>query len=887
MDDQFIREQALDPSQSFIVQAPAGSGKTALLMQRFLALLGTVAIPEECLAITFTRKAAFEMRDRIMAALTRAEDPIPPEEPHALKTWMLAKKVMNRSDALDWDLLENANRLKIQTIDAFCASLARGMPILSRLGSSPEVIEEAEPLYLAAAKALLESLDTEDAWSEAVRHLIFHLDNQLSLAQRLLADLLSHRDQWLPYIGRTMRPEEWRAILESGLQSAIEEALQTVQSVVPKIPLSLELKELASFAASQALYSNPESSIAGIRADEESTVEYWLGLADLLLTEEGAWRKTVTQKQGFPAPSGADNKTDKETYQYQKNRMLDVLKELDVYPEFKAALYSLKNCPSAQYSDEQWTLVKSLIQLLPILNVHLHLVFQEQGKVDFTEVALAANRALGHTEAPTDLALVLDNKIHHILVDEFQDTSISQFTLLQKLTAGWMPNDGRTLFLVGDPMQSIYRFRQAEVGLFLAVKKQGIHELPIQPLTLTMNFRSDPKLVMCLNAVFKEAFPKKDDIASGAIRFTASFAHKLPKMTSAFSVIEMQEEEAKQEAKHIVELILEARSVDPKGSIAILVRSRSHLQDIIPGLRENGIPYQGVNLEPLSNRSVIQDLRSLTQALLHLGDRIAWLSILRCPWIHLSLNDILILAQNAQSTPIWSALNRYVGLELSASGQAILERCVPILKQAIMNRDRDPLRTWIWDTWIALKGHEWLYNEHSVQDAETFFETLDKLEQQENIKEPGVLEASMQSLYFKSKQHDPDAIQIMTIHKSKGLEFDTVILPGLGRQPKAADSPLLLWEERATREALHYLIFAPIKGVGDQSDPIYSYLKRQKQKAEHFEALRLLYVASTRARQRLYWVGAKPLPNSLLSLVSDAMHNWKEILPENAIGNCI
>lgn len=870
MDDQWVREQALDPARSFIVQAPAGSGKTALLMQRFLALLSTVSVPEECLAITFTRKAAFEMRDRVVAALTRAEDPTPPEEPHALKTWHLAKKVMNRSNALDWDLLCNANRLKIQTIDAFCASLARGMPILSRLGSSPEVIEEAGPLYLAAAKGLLESLDTEDVWSEAVRHLIFHLDNHLPLAQRLLADLLAHRDQWLPYIGRTMFPEEWRAILEVGLQSAISEALQTLKATVPKA-LDVALKASAAFAASQVLYTDPHSSIAAIRVGKESEASYWLGFADLLLTEEGAWRKTVTQKQGFPAPTSAESKNDKLVYQTQKNNMLELLKQLEAYPEFKTSLYAIKSCPPAVYSDEQWILVEALIKLLPILSAHLHIVFQEEGKVDFTEVALAANRALGGEEAPTDLALVLDNKIRHILVDEFQDTSISQFSLLQKLTAEWMPEDGRTIFFVGDPMQSIYRFRQAEVGLFLAVKKQGINQLPIQALTLTVNFRSDPKLITCLNAVFSEAFPKEDDIGSGAIRFNPSFAHKLPEPSSEFSVISIQEEQEKQEAQQIVALIQKAKNTDPKGSIAILVRSRSHLMDILPALRENGIVYQGVNLERLINHPVIQDLMALTQALLHLGDRIAWLSILRCPWIHLSLSDIMILAKNAHSAPIWSALNRYAGLELSMPGQAILAQCVPILKQALMNRERDPLRTWVFDTWIALKGHEWLYDDHSVHDAETFFETLDKLEQQEGIKEPGVLRTSMESLYFKSKISDPDAIQIMTIHKSKGLEFDTVILPGLGRQPKAADSPLLLWEERATREALHYLIFAPIKGVGDHNDPIYTYLKKQKQKATHYEALRLLYVAATRARKHLYWVGAKPLPNSLLALVSDSI----------------
>lgn len=859
--DQAVREEALDPRRSFIVQAPAGSGKTALLMQRFLVLLSLVKAPEECLAITFTRKAAFEMRDRVLMALTRAEDPNPPEEAYAHKTWILAKKVLERSRALDWDLLLNANRLRIQTIDSLCASLTRGMPVLSRLGSTLEVVEEADVLYFSAAKALLGSLEKEHPWSLAVQCLMVHLDNNLPLAQRLLADLLPCRDQWLPYIGCTMSHAEWRAILESGLQTAIKELWHAVMEVLPSAPLMEELRSLALFADRDWA--------------SQQDLAYYLGLADWLLTEDGSWRKTVTQKQGFPAPSMAHNKIDKLRYQTQKTAMFEILTRLETYPEFKTRLFALKNAPPAVYTEEQWAVVGSLIQLLPVLSAHLNIVFQEQGQVDFTEVTMAANRALGDFDAPTDLALVLDNKIHHILVDEFQDTSISQFTLLQKLSAGWVEGDGRTLFLVGDPMQSIYRFRQACVGLFLAVKQQGIHHLKLHPLTLRVNFRSDPQIIDWLNTIFSQAFPTEDDISRGAIRFSLSVAHRVAEVASAKGLTVISEEEKTLETQKIIDSIQQAQRVDPTGSIAILVRSRNHLVEILPALREEGIAYQGIDLERLGNRSIIQDLRALTEALLHLGDRVAWLSILRCPWINLSLADILVLAQAAGSQPIWGALNRYATLKgLSLSAGIVLAQCVPILKDALRNRDRVSLRTWVWDTWIALKGHEWMYDEHSVRDVDAFLDTLDKLEYQETIKEPGVLKAALERLYAKAELIVPHAVQIMTIHKSKGLEFDTVILPGLGRQPKVAESPLLLWEEQASRMAEQYLVFAPIKAVGEKSDRIYAYLKQQKQISEHNESLRLLYVASTRARKRLYWIGHKPLSNSLLSWVWGSVSGW-------------
>ena len=109
----------------------------------------------------------------------------------------------------------------------------------------------------------------------------------------------------------------------------------------------------------------------------------------------------------------------------------------------------------------------AILELLPLAAAHLKVVFAEHGETDFTEVAQAAVRALGTPEEPTDLLLALDTRIKHILVDEFQDTSYSQFELIERLTSGWQPDDGRTLFLVGDPMQSIYRFREAKVALFL------------------------------------------------------------------------------------------------------------------------------------------------------------------------------------------------------------------------------------------------------------------------------------------------------------------------------------------------------------------------------------------------------------------------------------
>ena len=125
------RLTAIDPTDSFIVQAPAGSGKTELLIQRFLALLGQVNRPEEILAITFTRKAAGEMRARLLQALEQAQGSRP-EAAHAAQTWDLASRALAQDRQQGWDLLDNPALLAIQTIDSFDAGLVRRMPWVSR-----------------------------------------------------------------------------------------------------------------------------------------------------------------------------------------------------------------------------------------------------------------------------------------------------------------------------------------------------------------------------------------------------------------------------------------------------------------------------------------------------------------------------------------------------------------------------------------------------------------------------------------------------------------------------------------------------------------------------------------------------------------------------------
>src|SRR5579871_625142 len=203
IDDLAARKRALDPGTSFIVQAPAGSGKTELLIQRYLRLLIEVESPEAVVAITFTKKAAAEMRARVLDALRRAAGALEPERPHQRITLQIARQVLEHERKLAWNLLLNPGRIRIETIDALCASIAFQMPWLSRFGAPPEITEKAADLYHEAALNTLKRLEEEErsCADGPISRLLLHLDNQFATAQRLISQMLEKRDQWLRLTG--------------------------------------------------------------------------------------------------------------------------------------------------------------------------------------------------------------------------------------------------------------------------------------------------------------------------------------------------------------------------------------------------------------------------------------------------------------------------------------------------------------------------------------------------------------------------------------------------------------------------------------------------------------------------------------------------------------
>jgi ATP-dependent exoDNAse (exonuclease V) beta subunit len=859
--DAAARSAALDPRRSFIVQAPAGSGKTELLTQRYLRLLASVESPEQILAITFTRKAAAEMRARILQALQSADAP-PPESSHKRSTWELARAVRARDAERGWSLMQHPARLRIQTIDALNASLARRLPVIAGTGAALEPTTDMAPLYELAGRRLLERLGEGSAVAAHLEVLVMHLGNRVERLIQLLNDLLAKRDQWLHIVVHARASTDLRATLQATLTRLVENHLETLWDALGKDRCEM-LLQLRRFSARNLLAEDRTSP--AMRAVLEACAEHaspllpvsaalpvWREIASMLFKKDrnkDELYESVSARQGFPT-----------THRDIKTRMLDLLRSLGSDQRLLEDLATLRTLPDPIYSDDQWRVLEALLELLPAAVAELQIVFQSQGKADYVEIALRALRALGTPDEPTDLALAFDYRLQHILVDEFQDTSFSQLDLLERLTGGWADGDGRTLFCVGDPMQSIYRFRQAEVGLFIDLQQHGLRNLRLEPLRLEANFRSTPAIVAWVNESFPAVLAARNDAEQGAVQYSPSTA-TVAESGGGVKVHTFVNADEDIEAARVVTIVRETLEQSPDGNIAILVAARTHVDAIARELATSGVDFQAIEIEQLRDRPVVQDLMALTRALVHVADRTAWLAVLRAPWCGLTLADLHSLAGQAATT-IEAAIPRALGSthddlfaegRLSDDGRSRLARTWQILGAALTERGRWPLRIWVERTWNALGGPATLTRVEDLDDAESYLARLEQIETVADLDDVARLEEQLFRLFANARFAGSARVEVMTIHAAKGLEFDTVIVPGLQRYLPNYNRELLRWTRVAGPQG--GMVLAPVKPDGGDPDPIYRWIELLERRRVARERARLLYVAVTRAKRDLHILG--------------------------------
>jgi ATP-dependent exoDNAse (exonuclease V) beta subunit len=919
-----------------------------LLTRRFLRLLAEVEEPGQVVAITFTNAAAAEMRHRILGELEKAAAEIAPAEskiaetggfshknpeaypsgakarvdfaalavrlkscpdtdkessaafPDEFSMEALAHRALEHSRRLGWNLLDLPSQLRISTIDSFCRDLALQQPLLSGLGGGMEIAAQPDELYRRAARETLRKVDeTRSALGEAIERLLIWRDNGWQEMEDLLVEMLKSRDRWMHGFVLESEPD-WiglRERLERPFANAVRDALIESSSLFDQVPGAREeALDLARFACEEPGANSPwelaecvEISSAPFVEGIESARSVFSSLSGFLQTQKGSWRSQRGLKisDGFPStPRGSVGKV----------RFASLIAKLAAVPGLESALAAIRALPSAGYTEEEWEIVKACFTLLRHTAGELQIVFAEAGAADFIEVAQIAQRVLrGEDGLPTDAALDVCDGIRHLLVDEFQDTSRRQHQMLSSLIAAWPEREGRTCFVVGDPMQSIYFFRDADAELFPRVRDLGLEIPQERPLlfdsvTLSANFRSAPGLVERLNQAFEQIFaandgsgvifssaqPAREEAANAGRHFELHLKFALTASSGNPAELEGEKEVTrKAQIEEIVELIRnhqgamdevrqarEQGDEDRKFRIAVLGRARNHLAPIATALREAGIPFRAVELEKLADRPEVLDALALARALLNPQDRVAWLGVLRAPWCGLSLDDMHMLAGEPElhNRPVLELLVERLAL-LSEAGRPAAARVLEALAAASTLRAAQPtasLGTWLEQVWLLLGGAACV-DETARANLDLLWSCLDGLPGgEEDLLGPG-LDAALDKL---TAQPDPRAssdcgVQLMSIHKSKGLEFEVVIVPELQAAVGGGSRRMLTWLERGlaqpddSGEVTEFLI-APLQPKGADRGRAKEWVDRVYRQRESQETRRILYVAATRAREELH-----------------------------------
>ena len=846
--DQAARDDALDLKRHILAVAPAGSGKTGLLVRRALRALAVCDEPEQVVCITFTRKAAAEIRHRMLDAIARAEQS-PPDDAFGAGMHADALAVLRRDRTQGWNLRSNPNRLRATTIDAFNQRLAGSLPMLSGLGGPVTLHQQPRALYERAVLAAFSRLDEAGLPDEdrtALLAIMAWANNRLDLLMSPLADLLSRRDQWLAHAAnmRAVPTAEDAAVLQALVGARIAAAAEhfdadTAATVCTCLNAAATEHDSMVWAAGLQW---PGTAL--------DALPLWQGVARALLTGDPqssmSLRKTVNKNHGFPAGCA------------HKAPFVAVLEELRERLDSEALIADLQEVlllPAPKYPAAYADLRAQLARVLLLVYAELRVIFGNQGEADFAELAHAAVAAASG-EFGADAIARTDAEIRHLLVDEMQDTSAAQLRLLEQLTQNWQPGDGRSLFLVGDPQQSIYGFRNAEVRLFMQLMgapprhtDARLGGLPLHVLHLQVNFRSESQLIGWYNQTFSQVFPEQPDADAGVVQATPCAPRLGAGAGGNVRLVAAAEEDGPQAAALIAELLEQG---GPETRIGLLAATRPQLQSALDALAAAGLAHevQARDVRPLADEPAVIDYLHLLRVLRQPQDRLAWLVLLRAPSVGLLWADLLVLSRGRTQHDWPTRLAAFAtgDMTLSEDGTTRLNRLMKALAEVETLRADLPAAAE--SLWHSLGGPACV-DDFALQAVQLAMRCVRGQAVGGEIADWPALERALGELYAPARA---GRIEATTIHKSKGLQYQHVVLVGCGAGSRGDDKPMLYLHAQRTGTLL-----AP--KPADEDDPgqaIYDLAHRMQGRARKNERLRLLYVAATRAEKTLTLVAAAP-----------------------------
>jgi ATP-dependent exoDNAse (exonuclease V) beta subunit len=850
--DQEARERALSPADSFHLEAPAGSGKTSVLLARYLTLLARVEAPEFLLALTFTRKAAGELRSRVMELLWRRREPDAGASPWEHLLQDLADKVSWHFDKKGpiQDLLA-PERLPVMTFHSFCAQLLRYAPQEAGVPLEFRLVEEDESRWLKREaleelRRRLTARSAQDPARQALVRRLVRLNNSWPRLAQELRDLLGRRDclgEFLELAQSSRDPARYESLLAWRFHLLLTPLLANLATDLAASDLGRSWRDFRAALQDSPLGAELPARVPGTTPGD---LPHWQAMAGVLLTKSGDLRKDFAPRYDFPPD-------------FKNTLWPESIRQLP--PNFVSRLKLCRHLhPVAARSEEVAALQDLVILLGEALGVYEELCARRQA-LDFIALEQAALRLLA-VEDPGELLLRLDRRLTHLLVDEFQDTSETQMTLLCRLLEGWEREAGRTLMVVGDPKQSIYGWRQAKVRLFQESREGlpcgGAGTFSLESLLLTTNFRATDTLINWANRVFGKT------VMSGATREGVQFHAATPGPAAAsgdpprlalFSETDpdsARDAEARWLAKEAARAAADLKEGE---KIGILLFARTHLRAYLTALAAAGLAVKVKEGLKLADSQAAQHLHNLARALTRPQDEAAWAGVLRGPWGQVSLALLTEIALTPGD--LWTdKIRRFAAGSLCP---AHLKQLIAALLTALTRAGRQPLAEILLsflaevDAWPGLAGQE---GAGGVANARAYLDLL-------AAAESGLPEATFAKADFTLAEAfqppDPRAmgasVEMLTVHGAKGLEYDRVFIPFLDWQPlknEIKTPPFLLEEIPGSR--LHGLALAR-PYLQEKQSPLYLLLRNLKERRILEEARRVFYVAVTRVRRGLVLSG--------------------------------
>lgn len=868
--------QALDQRQSVVVEACAGSGKTWLLVSRILRLLLDGAAPGEILAITYTRKAAREIEERLSDWLrllaVGSEEAVrdflrqralPPEAVGA---------AMAQARGLYERVLSAQPPLTVSTFHGWFARLVQGAPLSSDLAgfvlheSGARLKDEVWQLFATACGR------RNDAATASLLWLLQHVGPEAT--RKLLFNLSERRAEWHAYAGEG-GPAPARAL--AGLREClgVGEAPAAIDSLIADELFMRKLYEYADILRRSDVEVDQQLAA---RLEEVFRVAdnpaRFARIASVLLTKEGTPRQRKSAKK------------DQERFGATAARFAELHARLG-----ERVLATL----AVRREELAYELNKHVFTAGAAWMEALEQYKRERRLMDFADLEWHVSRMLADESRAAFLQARLDARYRHILLDEFQDTNPLQWQiLLAWLAAYGAPDAARPrVFVVGDPKQSIYRFRRAEPRVFDCAAAFLQTEYGARRLANDTTRRNAPRLIEVVNRIFADEpqFPhfrphrSLNATLPGRVELlplcARSAAEALPAqlrdpLTSPQSVIEdgRRREEAALLAARIRNIVGNWAVVDPDsgdarparyGDIMVLTRRRGILPEFERALRAAGIPYLSVGRGGLLRTLEAADLTALLRCLVATADDLALAHALRSPTLGASDEDLLYLAgrgepnwwqrlqacaQEGAASPSLARAAHLLACWRSAAAQLpvhdLLDRIYHEGDLVVRYRAAVPAALWPgvaanFEAFIALALR---LDAGRYPSLPRFLDELARLGEAggEEAPDEGTIRA----------EEAGDRVRILTIHGAKGLEAPIVWLIDAHNthQPPEAWSLLLDWPPEAARPS-HFSVL----GRKDDCGTRRAALIEAEANFAAREELNLLYVALTRTRQFFFASG--------------------------------